>query len=248
MPRKGMQTKTAAILVIGNEILTGKIEDKNSPFIIQELHSLGVALRRILVIPDDVGEIAGAVRALASRFDYVFTSGGVGPTHDDLTIEAVARAFGRPVVRNPQMAALIHDLFGEDADESRMRMADVPEGAALVSSEGLRWPVIAVENVYIFPGVPEILRNKFKAIRERFRTTPYRTAFVFTHEDEFDLAPRLARVAAAHPQVEIGSYPTFACEEYRVKITLEATQPEPVEAALAELLQVLDPDRLVRVE
>jgi molybdopterin-biosynthesis enzyme MoeA-like protein len=129
-----------------------------------------------------------------------------------------------------------------------MRMADIPAGSELIASEGLRWPVVSTDNVYIFPGVPEILRSKFSAIRERFRTTPYRTTSVFTHEDEFDLAPRLSRVAAAHPEVEIGSYPTFGREEYRVKITLEATEPAAVESALSDLLQSLDPRLLVRVE
>jgi molybdopterin-biosynthesis enzyme MoeA-like protein len=188
------------------------------------------------------------VRECAALFDYVFTSGGVGPTHDDLTIAAVALAFNRPVIRSPELAALIHELFGDNLDEARMRMADLPEGSELIASEGLRWPVVSTGNVYIFPGVPEILRGKFSAIRERFRATPYRTTSVFTHEDEFDLAPRLRRVAAAHPGVEIGSYPTFGCEEYRVKITLEATQPAAVESALSDLLQSMDPRLLVRVE
>jgi molybdenum cofactor synthesis domain-containing protein len=243
-----MQSKTASIIIIGNEILTGKTQEQNAAFLIGELHRLGVALRRVTVIPDDVEEIARVVRECAGQFDYVFTSGGVGPTHDDLTIAAVALAFNRPVIRNPELAALIHELFGENLDEARMRMADIPAGSELIASEGLRWPVVSTDNVYIFPGVPEILRSKFSAIRERFRTTPYRTTSVFTHEDEFDLAPRLSRVAAAHPEVEIGSYPTFGREEYRVKITLEATEPAAVESALSDLLQSLDPRLLVRVE
>jgi len=243
-----MHTKTACIIITGNEILSGKTPEQNAAFLIQELHDLGIALRRIVVIPDELEEIAATVRECASRFDYVFTSGGIGPTHDDLTIEGVARAFERPVARHPSLAALMHELFGNNLDEARMRMADTPEGSELIVTEGLRWPVVATENVYIFPGVPEILRNKFAAIRERFRSAPYRTASVFTQEDEFDLAPRLAQLAAGHPRVEVGSYPTFGCEEYRVKITLEGSGRTDLESALSDLLQSLDPARLVRVE
>ena len=243
-----MTAKTAAIIVIGNEILSGKIPERNAGYLLPELHKLGVAVRRMIVIPDEVEEISRAVRECASQFDYVFTSGGVGPTHDDLTVAGVGRAFNRPVVRNEALAALIRELFGRQADEARLRLADVPEGAHLVASEGIRWPVLAVENVYIFPGVPEILRSKFDAIRERFRSAPFRNASVLTQEDEFDLAPGLRHLAEANPEVEVGSYPTFACEEYRVRITLQSGTPAAVDAALAQLLKMLDPQRLVGVE
>lgn len=250
MPGSGqlMPTKTASIIIIGNEILTGKTREKNSEFLIDELHRLGIALRRIVMIPDDIEEIARIVRQYAAEFDYVFTSGGIGPTHDDLTIAGVARAFGRAVVRDRRLEALIRELFGDGLDEARMRMADTPEGSELIAAEGLRWPVVVTENVYIFPGVPEILRSKFAAIRERFRTAPYRTTSVFTQEDEFDLAPRLSRIAADHPEVEIGSYPTFGREEYRVRITLEARETAALQSALSDLLGNLDPSRLVRIE
>src|SRR5262249_45507494 len=164
-----MAQRTGAIVVIGNEILTGKSQDQNASFLINELYRLGVALRRVVVIADDVGEIAATVRDCSERFDYVFTSGGIGPTHDDVTIEGVARAFGRSVARQPELASLIKSYFGEDVDEARLRMADAPERAALVYAEGLRWPVVLVENVYILPGVPELFRSKFEALRERFR-------------------------------------------------------------------------------
>jgi len=115
-----MRQKTAAIVVIGNEILTGKSEDKNASFLIGELRGLGVALRRVIIVPDDVDTIAKAVRECASEFDHVFTSGGVGPTHDDVTIEAIARAFDRAVVRHPELEAMLRGYFGDDADAARM--------------------------------------------------------------------------------------------------------------------------------
>jgi molybdenum cofactor synthesis domain-containing protein len=243
-----MQQKTAAIVVIGNEILTGKSEDKNASFLIGELHRLGVLLRRIEVIPDDLDEIARAVSECAARFDYVFTSGGVGPTHDDLTIEGIARAFGREVVRDPELAAMIRGYFGDGADETRLRMADTPEGSRLIRENGMRWPVLATENVFILPGVPELFRSKFEAIRELFRAEPFFTAAIYTREDEFDIAPRLNDVAGQYPGVEIGSYPNFTTDEYRVKITIESKQSDQVARARQALLDLLDPGNVVRTE
>src|SRR5581483_4500509 len=168
-----MRQKTAAIVVIGNEILTGKSPDKNASFLIDELHQLGVALRRIVIIPDELDTIAQAVRECAAGFDYVFTSGGVGPTHDDMTIAGIARAFDRRVVRHAQLEAMLRSYFGEGIDEARLRLADIPEDASLLYDSGMRWPVLAVENVYVLPGVPELFRSKFEAIRERFRAAPF---------------------------------------------------------------------------
>ena len=206
-----MQQKTAAVVVIGNEILTGKSEDKNASYLIGELYKLGVALRRVVVIADDV------------------------------TIEGVARAFDRPVVRIPELEAMLRSYFGEGVNEARLRMADAPDGSQLIKAAGLRWPVLATENVYVLPGVPELFRSKFEAIRERFRGDPYFVGAVYTREDEFDLASRLDRVAANHPDVDIGSYPTFTREDYRVKVTIESKVEAAVDRARSELLALLDP-------
>ena len=241
-----MQQKTAAIVVIGNEILTGKSDDKNASYLIGELYKLGVALRRIVIIADDVAEIARAVHECAAGFDFVFTSGGVGPTHDDVTIEGVARAFDRRVVRLPELEAMLRGYFGDGVNEARLRMADAPEGSELIRAEGLRWPVLATENVFVLPGVPELFRSKFEAIRERFRGEPFYTSAIYTLEDEFDIAPRLDRVAASHPEVEIGSYPTFTRDDYRVKITIESKIEAAVDRARGELLELLDPAAIAR--
>jgi molybdenum cofactor synthesis domain-containing protein len=243
-----MLLKTAAIIVIGNEILSGKSVDQNASFLIGEMYELGVALRRIAVIPDDVEEIATAVGECSRRFDFVFTSGGVGPTHDDVTIQGVARAFERSVVRNPELEAMLRGYFGDGADETRLRMADVPEGSGLIRDEGLRWPVLEIENVIVLPGVPELFRSKFAAIRDRFRAEPFFASAVYTREDEFDIAARLDRVASTHPKVEIGSYPTFTRDDYRVKITIESKEESAVRDAKAALLELLDPASISRVE
>ena len=243
-----MLQKTAAIVVIGNEILTGKSEDKNASFLIGELYRLGVALRRIVVIADDLDTIAKEVADCSGKFDYVFTSGGVGPTHDDVTIEGVARAFGRPVVRNPELESMLRTYFGENIDEARLRMADTPEGAELIREQSMRWPVLATRNVIILPGVPELFRSKFEAISERFRAEPFHSSAIYTREDEFDISPRLQDVASRHPDVDIGSYPTFTRKDYRVKITIESKEESSVARARDALLELLDPVALVKPE
>jgi molybdenum cofactor synthesis domain-containing protein len=242
-----MHIPTAAILVIGNEVLSGKIEEQNARFLIGELRELGVALQCILTIPDEPEDIAAAVRSLSARFDYVFTSGGVGPTHDDVTISSIARAFDKPIVRHPELEAMLRRYFGDGIDETRLRMADVPEGAELVYGGDMKFPVMACGNVYIFPGVPELFRRKFTAIRERFRVAPFYLRVVHTLEDEFDIAARLQTIADAHPAVAIGSYPNFATPDYRVKVTLESKIEAAVDSAHQALLVVLDRTLLVEL-
>ncbi|MBK9316228.1 MAG: competence/damage-inducible protein A [Acidobacteria bacterium] len=239
---------SAAILVIGDEILSGKTEDLNARLLIGELRELGVALKRIFVIPDDVDEVAQAIRELSTKFDYVFTSGGVGPTHDDVTLAGIARGFDVPIVCHPQLEAIIRGYFGDKTDESHLLMANVPEGAELIDGPDIRWPVLCVRNVYILPGVPEHFRRKFLAIRERFRVAPFFNHAIFTKEDEFDLADNLRAVAAANPLVAIGSYPNFSSEEYRVKLTLESKDATALDAAVSQLMDLLDRDRFVRSE
>ena len=240
---------TAAILLIGNEILSGKVEDQNARFLISELRALGVGLRRIVVVPDVIDDIVPHLRELSAHFDHVFTSGGVGPTHDDLTMEAVARAFDRKVVRHPDLEALLRRYYGERLHDRALRMADVPEGADLVrADEILHWPVIAVKNVYILPGVPEIFRKKFLAIRARFRAEPFFVRSIYLRPDESQIAAALDRAQEAFPAVEIGSYPRFDTPDYRVKVTVESKDSAAVESCLAALLEAFPKDAVLRVE
>ncbi len=245
---KGMNATTAAILVIGDEILSGKVDDQNARLLIGELRELGVALRRILIIPDEVDTVAAAVRELSDGFDHVFTSGGVGPTHDDVTITGVALAFGQPVIRHPELEGRLRAYFGDGADDAKLRMADVPENAELVEMPDWRWPVLLCRNVYILPGVPELFRKKFLAMRERFRVAPFFAQAIYTLEDEFDIAAELRAVAEAHPLVAIGSYPNFSTPDYKVKITLESKDSAALEAAVEALMMKLDSEQVVRHE
>ncbi len=232
-------TVSAGIILIGDEILSGKVVDENARFLIEELRELGVQLQRVVVIPDVVDEIAAEVRDFAARFDHVFTSGGVGPTHDDLTMEGVARAFGVPIARHAQLEQLLRGHYGAQIEPRNLRMADVPQGVTLVVGESPSWPVIVMRNVYILPGIPEIFRVKFKSIRERFRTAPFHLRNVFTSAEEGAIAGELDRIVATFDGVQVGSYPRLDSSEYKVKVTLESKDQARVEAAAAELVRAL---------
>ncbi len=215
-------SKTAAIIVIGNEILSGKTRDENSPYLACELRGLGVDVRKISVIPDELDSISGEVREFSTSYDYVFTTGGVGPTHDDLTMDGIAAAFGRRVHRHPELEATLRQYYAQDLVDGNLRMADIPEGARLVGGKGMWFPVVAVENVYIFPGVPEILRRKFDRIKETFREAPFFLREVYLKADEGQIAGILHRVLADFPDLLLGSYPYFDNPVYSIKLTLES--------------------------
>jgi len=240
--------RAAGILIIGNEILSGKVQDANSPFLCRELRELGVDVRKISVIPDDLDVIAREILDFSSLFDLVFTTGGVGPTHDDMTIEGIARGFGTRAVRHPKLKSMIEGYYGEKVKETDLKMADIPEGAELIEDSRLWVPVIVYRNVYIFPGIPEILRQKFETIKERFRETPFHLKKVFVRDSESAIAEMLHAVLNEYPQLMLGSYPVINVAEYKVMLTLESRDAEYLEGALRSLLGKLPGSSVVRIE
>jgi molybdenum cofactor synthesis domain-containing protein len=238
----------AEIVVVGSEILTGKVRDENGPYLAADLRELGVELLRITTVPDVRADIAATVAAASARADFVVTSGGVGPTLDDVTFDGVAEAFGVGLRRFDEMAAVLRDFFGAAVNEAHLTMADLPEGAELVFSEGLKFPVVKVRNVYVLPGAPPILRKKWAALRETFRGMPFTLRRVYVTTEEGALAPALDRVHEAVPEAALGSYPVFDDPTYAVMITLESQNPEVVRRAFERLMSLLDPRTVTKVE
>jgi molybdenum cofactor synthesis domain-containing protein len=240
--------KTAGIIVIGNEILSGKVVDTNSPYLCQELRALGVDVRRIAVLPDDIEVIARDVTMFAHLFDYVFTTGGVGPTHDDVTIAAVANGLRRRLVLHPDLDALLRRLWADRSAAAREKMASVPEGAQLLMEPSLPIPVLLVENVYIFPGIPQLFRRKFDSIKERFRELPYYVRQIFVTVSESSFAHLLDTLVGEFPELMLGSYPEVKNPAYRVKLTLESKDPTYLSQAYERLLALLPPDYICGVQ
>ena len=239
---------TAGILVIGNEILSGKVVDTNSPYLCQQLRELGVDVERIVTIPDGVEVIADHVRALSQAYDFVFTSGGIGPTHDDMTIDGIAAAFGLPIVVSESIMGRLNRALKDDPNESQRKMAMIPEGAKLIDSGDLWFPLVVVENVYIFPGIPELLRKKFDSARERFRGVPFVLRRVFVRSMESEIAEDLHALLGDFPELQLGSYPKIQEESYRVLLTLESRDGDYVQRALDSLLERLPDDAIHKVE
>jgi molybdenum cofactor synthesis domain-containing protein len=239
---------TAGIVVIGNEVLSGKVEEANARYMIRELRALGVELKRVVVIRDELPEIAREVGAMAASFDHVITSGGVGSTHDDVTIPAVAKAFGVAIRRDEDLAKRIRDHFGARTTEGHLRMADLPTGGLLLANDKVHWPVLAMENVYVLPGVPEIFARKLEVVRERLgESAPYLSAAIYTRCDEGTIAELLARIETDH-RVLVGSYPRFDESDHSLKLTFDGTDAEAIDAALDACLAALDPGLVVRIE
>ena len=231
--------KTAGILVIGNEILSGKIVDANSPYLCRELRTLGVDVRRLAVLPDDVAVIADHVAAYAAGFDYVLTTGGVGPTHDDVTVEAVARGLARELVIQPDLYALLQESWAERPAAVRDKMASVPAGTQLLMEPSLPIPVLQVGNVYVFPGIPKLFRRLFDDVKARFRESPYHARTIYVRARESAIAHHLDAVTAAFPDLLLGSYPEVDNPAYRIKLTLESKDAAYLARAHEHLLALL---------
>lgn len=239
---------TAGAVIIGNEILSGKVRDENTPFLVDQLRELGVALRRISVIPDVLGEIASTVRHFSETYDWVFTSGGVGPTHDDITMAGIAQGFGVPLVEHPELIDTLREKHPLGLTEATRRMALIPQGATVTWGGRFRWPSVQLRNVHILPGVPFLFRAKVEALRDMLRASPFLCHSVWTGLDEGVLAAMLEAVLAAHEGVEIGSYPQFEQQGWRVRLTLEAADAAVLEAATAHLVGLIPAEQLHRVD
>jgi len=239
---------TAALLVIGNEILSGKVVDTNSPFLAGELRELGVDLERIVTIPDEIDVIAREVRALSNAHDFVFTSGGIGPTHDDLTMDAIAKAFDRKLELNQSMMERMERAQGSPPNDSQRKMAMIPAGAQVIDAGDLWFPVVIVENVHIFPGIPKLLQQKFRSIRERFRGIPFQLRRIYVTRRESDIADHLNDLLVEFPELMLGSYPRVEERDYRVLLTLESRDGDYLLRAEQSLLARLDADAIFKVE
>ncbi|MBM4318370.1 MAG: competence/damage-inducible protein A [Deltaproteobacteria bacterium] len=242
MDGKQVHRPTAAILIIGNEILCGSCPETNSALLLRLLREAGVRTRRLVVLPDELEPIAEELRRAAEEHDHVFTSGGIGPTHDDRTLEAVARAFDLQLVEHPRLKELFAARFGPGLSEAQLKMVRLPAGCELLEGGRTFHPLLRCRNVFILPGIPQLFEDKLGQVRKLVTGRPPAHRCLVLHWPETRLAPYLDEVVAAHPEVEIGSYPILAGEASRVEVTFEAADDEEVEAAVASLCRALPPE------
>uniref|UniRef100_UPI00398F39E2 FAD synthase n=1 Tax=Pristiophorus japonicus TaxID=55135 RepID=UPI00398F39E2 len=251
-------TVTAGIIVIGDEILKGHTQDTNSHYMCQKLRALGVKVEKVSVVADEVGPIAEEVGAFTGRYCYVLTSGGIGPTHDDVTFEGVARAFGETTFVHPELAGLVGRLFGKtEPGCPEMKLARVPRSSRLnygrdrATGRRLEYPLISVANVYLFPGIPALLEKALDGLEHLFRNEGlrYSTREVFVDAEETEIAPALDEaVRCFGHQLSLGSYPDLTSNYYRVKLTLDSDREAPLEEAQRFLAQRLPAGTVVPLE
>ena len=205
-----MPQPTAAMLVIGDEILSGRTEDVNAPHLARVMDEIGIRVVEIRVIPDHRATIVEAVQSLSARVDHLFTSGGIGPTHDDITADCVAEAMGAPIGIRDDARAILERYYGTDLNDARLSMARIPEGAELIENPLSHAPGFTLGNVHVMAGVPAIFREMLAGLRAKLRgAAPLVTHSFRVSRPEGDIADALRLVAADHPEVSIGCYPFF---------------------------------------
>lgn len=236
------QSVTAALLIIGDEILSGRTKDKNIGIVADFLADLGIDLREVRVVPDSAAEIVAALNALRHRTTYVFTTGGIGPTHDDVTADAVASAFGVPLIEDERAIALmLQRIQPEDLNAARRRMARIPQGAELVENAISKAPGFRIGNVIVMAGVPAIVQSMLAAVApklERGTRTVLKT-IVVGNMPEGAYASELSALAAQHPDLAIGSYPSFVDGKFANEIVVSGKDAAHVEAAAAAIHSII---------
>jgi molybdenum cofactor synthesis domain-containing protein len=204
---------TAALLVIGDEILSGRTKDKNVGYIAEYLTALGIDLMEVRIVGDEESAIVDALNALRKRYSYVFTTGGIGPTHDDITADCVAKAFGVPIDVHPRALAIMQERLaatGAEMNEARLRMTRIPKGADLVLNKVSGAPGMWIENVIVMAGVPSIMQAMLDEVAPKLKTAVRMlTETIRADAREGDIGTELGEIASAHPGVAIGSYPFF---------------------------------------
>ena len=237
------QTVTAAVLVIGNEILSGRTKDANLAYLGENLDRIGIRLMEARVVADDQDAIARALNSLRANYDYVFTTGGIGPTHDDITAESVAKAFDLPLIQHPEARAILEASYPPgELNAARLRMANTPEGARLVENP-ISWaPGFQIENVFVLAGIPKVMQAMFQSLAPGLTgSAPLLTESLDVHLPEGRMAAGLGVIQGDHPDLEIGSYPFHREGIFGARIVLRGVDPASLSTAF-ERLKVLVSD------
>lgn len=230
---------TSAIIVIGSEIISGRTQDLNVRFIAQKLDQRGIDLKEVRIIPDDESMIIEAVNALRLKYNYIFTTGGIGPTHDDITSVAIAKAFNLPLSRSSKIVEIIQRR-NPKAAEASYRMADLPEGATLIGNPVNQIPGFKIDNVYVFAGVPLIMQGMFSAIEETLvKNLPTLSKTINCNLKESDLAEGLSNIQNKFKGVEVGSYPYQIEAGWRVNVVVRSKDPKPLNAATQNIVDLI---------
>lgn len=241
MRKAGVSNPTASLVIIGNEILSGRTVDANLPYIARVLGAAGIRMAEVRIVPDIEARIIEAVDALRGAYTYVFTTGGIGPTHDDITAASIAKAFGVPLERHPEAERRLLEYYPpEKVNAARMRMADTPAGAALIDNPVSVAPGFIIGNVHVLPGVPRIMQPMLDLLVPTLTGgRPLRSRTILCDEAEGAIAEQLRAIQAEHMDVEIGSYPGMVDGRPRTSLVLRGIDVDAIDAAATVLMEHL---------
>jgi molybdenum cofactor synthesis domain-containing protein len=237
-----LRPRSAALLVVGDEILSGEVEDQNTPFLTRRLWELGILVSKIVVVGDRREAIAEELARLAAAHDFALVTGGMGPTHDDVTRQAVAEALGLPLEPHAEARELLSADYGDRLTPSEAAMAELPRGSRVMRGRQQLAFAFRAENVIVFPGVPVLLQDIFEMAAEQLLSAPFYKETLWVRGKEGDFSEPLAGIQRAHPTVGIGSYPVFLDGRYRCKLVLRSRDALALERAAREVREVLDLD------
>jgi molybdenum cofactor synthesis domain-containing protein len=228
-----MSVSTAAMLVIGDEILSGRTQDSNSNYVARQLTSLGIDLQEVRVVGDSEAEIVAALNALRGRYDFVFTTGGIGPTHDDITADAVAKAFGVGIGYHPEAYTALEARYPKgEFNDARKRMARIPDGGSLIKNSASVAPGFQIENVFVMAGVPMVMRAMMEEVVTRLpRGVTVKSIAISAELPEGTIAAGLADIQKVHPETAIGSYPWYRDGKFGAQLVARSRDADAVEAA-----------------
>ena len=232
---------TACVLIIGNEILSGRTKDVNLNFIANRLTELGIRLSEARVIPDLSHAIVDTVNQCRARYNYVFTTGGIGPTHDDITAVCIAKAFGVPLVRHQPSVEKMEHYYGDKLNAARLKMADLPEGSEPIETRVTSAPGFRIENVYVLAGVPSIAQAMFDSVAPSLaHGAPVVSRYVEAHMGEGDLADALTEIQNAFPAVDLGSYPFFRTGRIGLSVVVKGTDVDAIDGAIEQVVKAVE--------
>lgn len=231
---------TACLLIIGNEILSGRTQDANLQFFARTLGQIGVPLMEVRVIADVEDEIVAAVNTCRGKYSYVFTTGGIGPTHDDITAASIAKAFGVPLIRHQPSVTRMTEHYGSKLNEARLKMADLPDGAEAIETRVTTAPGFRIGNVFVMAGVPVIAQAMLDAVApDLAHGEPVLSRFVEAHLGEGDIAAELAQIQDLYEDVDIGSYPFFRKGKIGLSVVAKGTNADSINAVIDQVAALM---------
>lgn len=237
---KNERIYTAGLIVIGNEILSGRTPDANLPWLSEQLNQRGIRLVEARIIPDVEDVIISSVREMKGKVDYLFTTGGIGPTHDDITTAAMAKAFNTPLEQNEEAVRILQDHYRNDLNEARLKMAIIPKGAKLIENNVSAAPGFSLENVYVFAGVPRIMQCMFDNVAHTFKGgSPILSSTITCRLGESLLARDLSDLQERYPDIDVGSYPHFRGGLLGLSLVLRGTDSLRLQAATNETIEII---------